>query len=144
MNITASDRSALIRLAASMPKGSAGRRAILASLQTAAVEGQPDPKKKYDLEVAYGQGYNQDLKKGISVSDATKAMKVLDRVYAAAESIDNGGYDPDPKIKKLQDRLDKSVYGVQLNLGSELNLSLVDPDNEDLSWHWTGDGWELD
>lgn len=142
MNITASDRSALIRLAASMPKGGEGRRAILASLQTAAVEGQPDPKKKYDLYVAYGQGFDEVLKKGLKLSDAARAMKTVDSVYMAAEELNEEEHGA--KLKKLQERLDRGAFGVSLNLGGELFLVLKDPDDEDKAWHWTGDGWELE
>lgn len=201
MNITASDKSVLLRLAASLPKGDETRRAILAGLKrvssagdakypteicancgeflrpydaylhckafpndhrkqheprkmtpdevvksrkSAAAGDQPDPKKKYDLYVAYGQGFDDLLKKGLKPSEAAKAMKVVDSVFAAAEKLEGGGYDEDPKLKKLQDRLDKGAFGVKMNLGGELFLVLKDPDDENLAWHWTGNEWELE
>jgi hypothetical protein len=48
MNITASDRSAMIRLASTLPKGSEERRDLLASLQKAGMEhSSPEALKKY-------------------------------------------------------------------------------------------------
>ena len=149
MNITASEHSALLRLASSLPKGDETRRAILSGLTLVAVEGQPDPKKKYDLYVAYGQGADEVLKKGLKPSEAARAMKTVDSVIDATGDSPSGGYwrEEDlmsPKIKKLQDRLDKGAFGVKLNPNGEIFLVLKDPDDEDTAWHWTGDGWELE
>lgn len=149
MNLTASDRASLVRLASSLPVGNETRRAILSGLIRAAVEGQPDPKKKYDLYVAYGQGSDEVLKKDLKPSEAARAMKVVDSVINATGDSPSGGHWGEEdlkssKIKKLQDRLDKGAFGVKINPNGELFLVLKDQEDEDLAWHWTGDEWELE
>ena len=62
MNITASDRSALVKLASSLPKGSDERRAILASLKVAGCDSPKLPEalqeqcKKKQIEKGDGDG----------------------------------------------------------------------------------------
>lgn len=138
--LSSDDRSSLLRLASSLPKGDGARRAILAGLKKAA-EGQPDPKKKYDLYVAYGQNEDEILKKGLKPSEAAKAMKTVDSVIMAAEGLNE--HDHEAKLKKLQDRLDKSAFGAKLNPNGELFLTLKDPEDEEVAWQWTGAEWEL-
>lgn len=111
-------------------------------MRTAAAEGQPDPKKKYDLYVAYGQGADEVLKKDLKPSEAARAMKVVDSVLGAADDLNEEEHGA--KLKKLQDRLDKGAFGVKMNLGGELFLVLKDHEDEDVAWHWTSDEWELE
>lgn len=78
------EKTSLIRLAASLPKGSEERRAILAGLKKARV--QPDPKGKFSIAVGREGRINEVGKKGLSLRQAQQAIgKADDARYEAQD-----------------------------------------------------------
>lgn len=81
MNITATDRKALIRLASSLPKGSEERKTVLAGLK------QSSP--SYMFDVRY---YREGLGDPDELVDRDKQFRDWDAVTAYVRKLERDGY----------------------------------------------------
>ena len=84
MNITASDKTVLLRLASSLPVGDESRRAILAGLGKAAAKVQKDLDESKPVIMS---GL-----KGVKSTPGTKKFKNMDAFDKWAESEDAGNW----------------------------------------------------
>ena len=86
MKLTAADRSSLLVLAASLPKGDTDRRVILAGLKKAAEK--PDPKKKWDLYIEFPGKPKHLVKKDVTLVEAQKWQNRANKLYGAIPAND--------------------------------------------------------
>jgi hypothetical protein len=92
-NLTASDRSALIRLASTLPVGSPQRKAILSGLTKTSAE-------KGDLYFEGGDGEKRTLwKKGVTPDQAEKMISDWEKKFSVWEEKGMKGKPPGPMVE---------------------------------------------
>lgn len=91
MDITASDRSALIRLASSLPVGDESRRAILSGLRTAGAFSSKDALKKYLSE--HPEADKSKHWVATSTHHSSKSKEHYEKAQAHRRDGDNEGAD---------------------------------------------------
>lgn len=131
--LTASDRTALIKMASVMPKGDSTRRAILAGLQgKTAADPKPDPKGTFDVYVE-GQGSMFSPKKVFSKKKLSDVEKLLKKFEADFEKYTE--IDPDDEVKqeKALKKMEPFFEGC--------DVTIKDPEGN--TWASVGDDWEF-
>lgn len=112
--ISKSDRSALVKLAASLPKGSPEKRAILSGLKKVSLtlKGGPPPNEKVQLTI--GQARGPDLfKLSVLASSLQDYNDLLDEVLDAMGGDDSGGYnDKFSRLERAREALKDSQKDV--------------------------------
>ena len=126
MNITATDRSALIRLASSLPQGSAERKAILAGLKAGARV--PDSSHKYDVHIEHVDESSSSFR-GMPLRKIEQEISKAERLFAKYEELDAG----DPRAQRLMAQMEP--------WGGEGSGILIKSQTDGSLWDWQGD-WE--
>tara|TARA_R110000824_G_scaffold61864_6_gene164152 strand:+ start:2568 stop:2987 length:420 start_codon:yes stop_codon:yes gene_type:complete len=133
MNRIASERTSLIRLAASLPKGSRERRTILSGLRTSGtLRKAGSPKGKIQVKLVSTQTSDKDLNLGsMTASRARVLAKALNRAY---DELDFHN-EVSPKTTKSLGTFDVKVSQIKAG-GDYMSLYATD----DAGQNWLEDG----
>jgi len=144
--LSSSDRSALIRLASSLPVGDKNRKAILAGLQKveAAQDTGPHKKLKYTLTCEHEEGVD-DWAKNQTVAQAESLIKKADSLFTKIEDLQenlNEIGEEDPKAAAIQTKIYK-LSEEMYPYGEGKLVVLTDP-KTGAAWSYLGGGdWEV-
>ena len=125
--LTASDRSALIRLASSLPKGSEERRAILAGLKQAADD--PHPFGERDKVFVQLDPYRAPTvwKGEVTLHDAREMDKHLNALYEMVEEGDMGRFEEiDEEIEALEKEKERLVQKYRIPVTCAKSIGIWD------------------